>query len=296
MSSAQIRNKKNSDPVHTGRDPYAHHINLKTIKTSMTLKFVIILQNLIKAYLRKSGKSKYDRKLTEIDVETTRIRSRVNGVSTEYVFSVTNQAEGPAESSMICPPNYEIISESFVKNLQESTLRAYSIPVLVTNRTYNSAQVRRKQRHLTTINTRASVPSNCIKISTDTKMSKQTVPSLLLTNACHILNKIDEVSSIVEINGPDIICISESWLDSSISDSIISIGSSYIPYRKDRETLGGGVIAYVKTAIPSSRLSNLEEDCKEVLWLLLKPLRLPRPFSCIVTIVVYYYSANSLLM
>ena len=45
----------------------------------VTLKFVIILQNLIKAYHRKSGKSKYDRKLTELDVETTRIRSRVNG-------------------------------------------------------------------------------------------------------------------------------------------------------------------------------------------------------------------------
>ena len=56
---------------------YGHHINLKTIKTSMTLKFVIILQNLIKAYLRKGDKSKYDRKLTELDVETTRIRSRV---------------------------------------------------------------------------------------------------------------------------------------------------------------------------------------------------------------------------
>ena len=46
----------------------------------MTLKFVIILQNLIKAYHRKSGKSKYDRKLTELDVETTRILSRVNRV------------------------------------------------------------------------------------------------------------------------------------------------------------------------------------------------------------------------
>ena len=46
----------------------------------MTLKFVIILQNLVKAYHRKIGKSKYDRKLTELDVETTQIRSRVNGV------------------------------------------------------------------------------------------------------------------------------------------------------------------------------------------------------------------------
>ena len=37
----------------------------------MTLQFVIILQNLIKAYHRKSGESKYDCKLTELDVETT---------------------------------------------------------------------------------------------------------------------------------------------------------------------------------------------------------------------------------
>ena len=68
------------DPVPTGPDPYGHHINLKSLRTSMTLKFVIILQNLSKAYHRKSGKSKHDRKLTELDVETTRIRSRVNGV------------------------------------------------------------------------------------------------------------------------------------------------------------------------------------------------------------------------
>ena len=76
----------NSDPVHTGPDPYGHHINLKSLKTSMTLKFVVMLQNLIKAYYRKSGKSKYDRKLTELDVETTRIRSRVNGVWVSIVY------------------------------------------------------------------------------------------------------------------------------------------------------------------------------------------------------------------
>ena len=68
----------NLDPVHTG--PYGHHINLTSFKTSMTLKFVIILQNLIKTYHRKSGKSKCDRKVTELNVEIKRIRSRVNGV------------------------------------------------------------------------------------------------------------------------------------------------------------------------------------------------------------------------
>ena len=37
---------------------------------------MIILQNLIKGYHRKSVKSKYDRKLTELDVETTRAVAR----------------------------------------------------------------------------------------------------------------------------------------------------------------------------------------------------------------------------
>ena len=55
-------------------------MNLKSLKRGITLKFVILLQNLIKAYHRKSGESKYDRKLTELDVGTTRIRSRVNWV------------------------------------------------------------------------------------------------------------------------------------------------------------------------------------------------------------------------
>ncbi|CAB4002548.1 Hypothetical predicted protein [Paramuricea clavata] len=93
---------------------------------------------------------------------------------------------------------------------------------------------------------------------------------------------MDELSPVAEINDPDLICISETWLDPSILDLTIS------PYRKDRGTPGGGLITYVKTAIPSSRLFDMEEEGKEALWLLLKPQRLPRPFSCIVMVAVYY--------
>ena len=80
LKNTQKEHTNNLDPVHTGPDPYGHHINLTSFKTSMTLKFMIILQNLIKTYHRKSGKSKCDRKVTELNVEITRIRSRVNGV------------------------------------------------------------------------------------------------------------------------------------------------------------------------------------------------------------------------
>ena len=51
-----------------------------SFKTSVALTFVIILQNLITTNHRKNGGSKYDRKLTELDVVTTRIRYRVNEV------------------------------------------------------------------------------------------------------------------------------------------------------------------------------------------------------------------------
>ena len=36
------------------------------------------------------------------------------------------------------------------------------------------------------------------------------------------------------------------------------------------------------------KLQYLLAACKEALWLLLKPQRLPRPFSCIVMVAVYY--------
>ena len=80
-----------SDPVYTVPDPYGHDINLISFKTSMALKFVIILQNLIKTYHWKSGKSKYVRKLTKLDVVIAWIRHRVNGVSPCISRSLSNQ-------------------------------------------------------------------------------------------------------------------------------------------------------------------------------------------------------------
>ena len=55
-------------------------VSLYDIKLmSVALQFMIILQNFITTNHRKSGKSKYDRKLTELDVITMRIRYRVTG-------------------------------------------------------------------------------------------------------------------------------------------------------------------------------------------------------------------------
>ena len=68
------------DPVYTVPDPQGHDIKFNTFKTSVALKFMIIVQNLTTTNHGKSGGSKYDRKLTELDGVTTRIRYGVNGV------------------------------------------------------------------------------------------------------------------------------------------------------------------------------------------------------------------------
>ena len=68
------------DPVHTVPDPHGHDIKLNSFKTSVALRFMIVLQSLITTNHRGSVKSKYDRKLTELNVVTKRIRYCVNRV------------------------------------------------------------------------------------------------------------------------------------------------------------------------------------------------------------------------
>ena len=46
--------------------------------------------------------------------------------------------------------------------------------------------------------------------------------------------------------------------------------------------------AYVHKSIPTTRLYNLEEPDKGVIWLQLKPARTPRPFSGTLLVGVYY--------
>ena len=82
----------------------------------MTLKFVI-LQNLIKAYHRKSGKSKYDRKLTELDVGTTRIRSRVNGILVDKLYS-----HGLFQAWWECRTYYNLVLITLIQTCENKTV------------------------------------------------------------------------------------------------------------------------------------------------------------------------------
>lgn len=85
-------------------------------------------------------------------------------------------------------------------------------------------------------------------------------------NICHInaqslKNKIDEFRNIFEQSGVDIICVSETWFNASITDNIISI-YGYNVYRNDRGTLGGGVAIFIKNNISCKVIHKSEENEK----------------------------------
>jgi hypothetical protein len=79
--------------------------------------------------------------------------------------------------------------------------------------------------------------------------------------------------------------VTETWLSKNTPDSAIKIGNNYEIFRLDRDTLGG-ILAYISKYIRVERITHLEETGKEVLWLVLKPPRTPRPFSTIIVVIV----------
>ena len=83
------------------------------------------------------------------------------------------------------------------------------------------------------------------------------LPSVLVSNANHLLNKIDDLYSIVSCHKVDVVCITESWLDSTTPNTLCTIGD-YEIYRKDRlRGLGGGVLCYVSRSIQSYIVSPI---------------------------------------
>ena len=65
-------------------------------------------------------------------------------------------------------------------------------------------------------------------------------------NARSILNKLGDFKLLIDSNDPDIVVLTETWLNSSIPSSLLASCQTYDIFRKDRCTQGGGVCVLVK--------------------------------------------------
>ena len=91
----------------------------------------------------------------------------------------------------------------------------------------------------------------------DVTLDSYQVPSLLLTNANRIFNKLDELSILLKSKSFDIVAITETWLSDDIPDSVVHV-NEYSVFRQDRNgAIGGGVMCYISKNI-FSRVLDLD--------------------------------------
>ncbi len=115
------------------------------------------------------------------------------------------------------------------------------------------------------------------------------LPTFFHSNVRSLNAKIDDLRIVTQQNNAAVIAITETWLNSRITDGAVSL-PGYSIVRNDRENgkRGEGVSAFIKSNIPFSTIPNLCTPDVEGLWLRLRPFRLPRELSCIFVGVFYH--------
>ena len=170
---------------------------------------------------------------------------------------------------------------------------------IIFQQTFGSARLARKPSlNLITIESQAMV----LKISTaKPAASLQFVPSLFLLNDMSLAPKIDEVNSVVINADVNVVCITETWLQSHIPDSVVAkMATTSLEGTGEIYAIHGGVCMHIKVSIPFTILGDLKDESVsfEVLWIKLRPIRLPRGISSIIAGVVYHppEATNSMML
>ena len=164
----------------------------------------------------------------------------------------------------------------------------------VTNFPITSRITDRHQRILCNSGQRGSRHANLINIVTSAPRSPYNFPKIFLSNTRSMVNKLDEINTVITINKCNIAVITESWLSSNITNALVSI-PGYFCIRKDRpnDQRGGGLCTYIKADLDFVELNDLTDENFETQWFLLKPERLPRGINSIILATVYHPPHNN---
>ena len=88
---------------------------------------------------------------------------------------------------------------------------------------------------------------------------------IIHNNVCSILPKIDIIYN--EFYEYDIVAITESHLDQSITDNDIELEGFQAPVRLDRNRYGGGVMIYVKSNLSFKKREDIFTSNIEIIWI-----------------------------
>merc|ERR1711972_211355 len=97
-------------------------------------------------------------------------------------------------------------------------------------------------------------------------------------NSRSLINKMEDVLIIIQTVKPDILCVTETWLNGSVPLNALT-PSGYKQYRQDRtdrfkeiygRNKGGGILVFYKEEIEIEKKILFKNDFEENIWLLVK--------------------------
>ncbi len=126
------------------------------------------------------------------------------------------------------------------------------------------------------------------------------LPSILLANVQSLENKMDDLRTRIsfqrDIRDCNILCLSKTWLTTSVPDTAVTPSDNFSVLRMDRtaeagKSKGGGVCFMInKKWCDPRNISILSRSCSphlEHLSIICRPVYLPREFSSIIVTAVY---------
>lgn len=128
-----------------------------------------------------------------------------------------------------------------------------------------------------------------VTISHSNHCASPNLPSFLLCNTRSAYNKFDELSITILDHDIDVCAITETWFKHDLPSKVVTIPgfTMFAKSRLDRN--GGGVAIYAKHHLnPSLPKDIVVPTNLEVVWIKLRPQRLPRSITCIFCAVIYY--------
>jgi len=102
-------------------------------------------------------------------------------------------------------------------------------------------------------------------------------------NCRSLLSKLDEVLLFIQAHHVNIMTLSETWLDETVSDlEVCSDGYNLLVLRWDRNRRGGGVAIILSNHIPFKICPDISEGNVESIWIQLYPGSKRAIFLCCV--------------
>ena len=94
--------------------------------------------------------------------------------------------------------------------------------------------------------------------------------SAININSITAPDRLQELQNFVDLNDISILALSEMKVDAEVHPSLFYLNGFHEPVTKFRTRKGGGVAIYVKNTMPFSRITELENDTFEALWVKVK--------------------------